>query len=99
VAESFFATLKKELVHRRSWPSRRELTTEAFECIEAFYNRVRRHSTLGMLSPADYENGTLSNPGAMADPAGRTSASEPPATEARPRGGAELEAMIETRGA
>jgi putative transposase len=64
VAESFFATLKKELVHRRSWPSRRELTTEAFEYIEAFYNRVRRHSTLGMLSPANYENGTLSNPGA-----------------------------------
>jgi putative transposase len=64
VAESFFATLKKELVHRRSWPSRRELTTEVFEYIEAFYNRVRRHSTLGMLSPADYENGTLSNPGA-----------------------------------
>src|SRR5215217_7383187 len=64
VAESFFATLKKELVHRRSWPSRRELTTEVFEYIEAFYNRVRRHSTLGMLSPADYENGTLSYPGA-----------------------------------
>jgi transposase InsO family protein len=64
VAESFFATLKKELVHRRSWPSRRELTTEVFEYIEAFYNRVRRHSTLGMLSPADYENGTLSNPSA-----------------------------------
>jgi putative transposase len=64
VAESFFATLKKELVHRRSWPSRRELTTEVFEYIEAFYNRVRRHSTLGMLSPADYESGTLSNPDA-----------------------------------
>jgi transposase InsO family protein len=64
VAESFFATLKKELVHRRSWPSRRELTAEVFEYIEAFYNRIRRHSTLGMLSPADYENGTLSHPGA-----------------------------------
>jgi putative transposase len=64
VAESFFATLKKELVHRRSWPSRRELTTEAFEYIEGFYNRVRRHSTLGYLSPADYENRTLIKPGA-----------------------------------
>ena len=62
VAESFFATLKKELVHRRSWPTRRELTTEVFEYIEAFYNRVRRHSTLGMLSPADYENRTLEQP-------------------------------------
>lgn len=55
VAESFFATLKKELVHRHSWPIRRELTTEVFEYIEAFYNRTRRHSRLGMLSPADYE--------------------------------------------
>jgi putative transposase len=64
VAESFFATLKKELVRRRSWPSRRELTSEVFEYIEAFYNRTRRHSTLGYLSPADYENTTLINPGA-----------------------------------
>src|SRR4051794_13785258 len=58
VAESFFATLKKELVHRRSWPTRRELTSEVFDYIEAFYNRVRRHSTLGMLSPLEFENTT-----------------------------------------
>jgi putative transposase len=64
VAESFFATLKKELVHRHSWPTRRELTSEVFEYIEAFYNRTRRHSTLGYLSPADYENRTLIDPGA-----------------------------------
>jgi putative transposase len=64
VAESFFATLKKELVHRRSWSTRRELTSELFEYIEAFYNRTRRHSTLGYLSPADYENRTLINRGA-----------------------------------
>ena len=38
VAESFFATLKKELVHRRSWPTRRELIGEVFEYVEAFYN-------------------------------------------------------------
>ena len=63
VAESFFATLKKELVHRRSWPTRRELTGEVFEYIEAFYNPRRRHSTLGMLSPADFENRTLGSPG------------------------------------
>lgn len=55
VAETFFATLKKELVHRSSWPTRQELASEVFEYIEAFYNRRRRHSTLGMLSPADYE--------------------------------------------
>jgi len=55
VAESFFATLKKELIHRRAWPTRRELGSAVFEYIEAFYNRERRHSTLGMLSPAEYE--------------------------------------------
>jgi putative transposase len=64
VAESFFATLKKELVHRRSWPTRRELTSEVFEYLEAFYNRARRHSTLGYLSPVDYENRTLIKSGA-----------------------------------
>jgi len=55
VAESFFATLKKELVRRRSWPSRRELIGEVFEYIEAFYNPIRRHSTLDYLSPAQFE--------------------------------------------
>jgi putative transposase len=55
VAETFFATLKKELVNRRSWPTRPELQSAVFEYIEAFYNRRRRHSTLGMLSPVDYE--------------------------------------------
>jgi hypothetical protein len=45
----------KELIHRRSWSSRRELSAAVFEYIEAFYNRERRHSTLGMLSPADFE--------------------------------------------
>ncbi len=64
VAESFFATLKKELVHRRSWPTRHELASEVFEYIEAFYNRVRRHSTLGMLAPLEFENSTLSDHGA-----------------------------------
>ena len=63
VAESFIATLKKELVHRRSWPTRRELTSEIFEYIEAFYNPRRRHSTLGMLSPIEFENTTLISPG------------------------------------
>jgi putative transposase len=55
VAESFFATLKKELINRRSWPSKAELRSEVFDYIEVFYNRERRHSTLGQLSPADYE--------------------------------------------
>jgi len=58
VAESFFATLKKELVHRRSWPTRRELISEVFEFVEGFYNTTRRHSTLGYLSPAQFETDT-----------------------------------------
>ena len=55
----FFATLKKALVHRRSLPTRDELMSEVFEYLEAVYNRTRRHSTPGYLSPADYENRTL----------------------------------------
>jgi putative transposase len=59
VAESFFATLKKELVHRQPWPSRRDLSSAIFEYIEAFYNRQRRHSTLDYLSPEEYERATI----------------------------------------
>ncbi len=55
VAESFFATLKKELVHRHSWPTRQELQSAVFDYIESFYNRERRHSTLGYLSPREFE--------------------------------------------
>ncbi len=63
VCESFFATLKKELTHRRSWPTRRELQTAVFAWIEGWYNRRRLHSTLGYLSPLDYENRTLGQGG------------------------------------
>jgi putative transposase len=55
VAESFFATLKKELIHREAWPNRDALRTAIFDYIEIFYNATRRHSTLGMLSPTEYE--------------------------------------------
>jgi putative transposase len=55
VAESFFATLKKELIRRQSWPTRAELRQAVFEYIEIFYNAARRHSTLGMLSPIQFE--------------------------------------------
>jgi putative transposase len=61
VAESFFATLKKELVHRSSWPTRRELISEVFEFIEGFYNTTRRHSTLGYLSPEQFETMNMIN--------------------------------------
>ena len=55
VAESFFASLQCELLDRRQWATRAELARAMFEWIEAFYNPTRRHSTLGYLSPLDYE--------------------------------------------
>lgn len=55
VLESFFATLKKELVYREDYTSREEAQREVFEYIEIYYNRQRRHSALGYLSPIDYE--------------------------------------------
>jgi len=53
--ESFFATLKKELVHHERYETRDEARRSLFEYIEIFYNRVRRHSALGYLSPAQFE--------------------------------------------
>ena len=55
VAESFFATLKTEMVHQRHFATRVEARTAIFEYIEIFYNRRRRHSSLGYLSPAEFE--------------------------------------------
>jgi transposase InsO family protein len=55
VCESFFSSLKKELLHRRSWPTKRGARTAVFEWIEGFYNRTRRHSSLGYLSPVTFE--------------------------------------------
>lgn len=55
VAESFFATLKNELVYRRSWPNRSDLRTHLFEYIEGFYNRRRLHSSLDYKTPAEVE--------------------------------------------
>ena len=55
VAESFFATLKKDLLRRRSFATRQEARTAVFDYIEAFYNPIRLHSTLGYLSPVEYE--------------------------------------------
>src|SRR4051794_11823077 len=62
--ESFHATLKKDLIHRRSWPTKAEARTAIFGYIEAFYNRRRRHSRLAMHSPLDFETSTLINRGA-----------------------------------
>jgi putative transposase len=53
--ESFFNTLKTELVSHRRYTTRAEATQEIFESLEVFYNRTRRHSTLGYRSPAEFE--------------------------------------------
>jgi putative transposase len=55
VVESFFATLKRECVHRVRFATRREATAQLFDYIECFYNRKRRHSALGFRSPNAYE--------------------------------------------
>lgn len=53
--ESFFASLKKELVHDEDYATRDQAKASIFEYIEAFYNRVRRHSALGYVAPDEYE--------------------------------------------
>ncbi|MFT7463522.1 MAG: putative transposase [Pseudohongiellaceae bacterium] len=55
VAESFFGTLKTELIHRETWPTRASARSAIHDYIEIFYNRKRRHSTLGGRPPAEFE--------------------------------------------
>ena len=55
LAESFVATLKTELLYRNAWPTRQAARTAIFEYVEGFYNPRRRHSALGHLSPAEFE--------------------------------------------
>jgi transposase InsO family protein len=57
VAESFFATYKKELIHTRPWNDASEVRQQTFLWIEGYYNRRRRHSTLAYLTPIEYELG------------------------------------------
>jgi transposase InsO family protein len=56
VLESFFSTLKKELIYREKYRDMEDLQKSLFEYIEIFYNRQRRHSTLGYLSPFEFES-------------------------------------------
>ncbi len=59
VAESFFATLKGDLVVDADWPTRRDATVALCEYIDVWYNRQRRHSSLGYRSPVQYEREVL----------------------------------------
>jgi transposase InsO family protein len=55
VGESWFSTLKEELIYRQSWATKAQVRRAVFEFIEVFYNRQRLHSSLDYLSPAEYE--------------------------------------------
>jgi len=56
ITETFFSTLKKELVYQRSFSNRAEAQRAIFEYIEVFYNRIRIHSSLDYKSPVEYES-------------------------------------------
>jgi transposase InsO family protein len=66
VAESFFATIKTELLHRQAWPTHHAARQAIFEYIEGWYNTRRRHSSLGYLSPATFEATTQPLPAPQA---------------------------------
>ena len=55
VVEAFWARLQTELLNTKKWKTRTELATAIFDWIEVFYNRTRRHGSLGNMSPAEYE--------------------------------------------
>ena len=55
IIESFWGRMQVELLNRKRWNTRLELANAIFEYLEIFHNRRRRHSSLGMLTPAEYE--------------------------------------------
>jgi putative transposase len=59
VVESFFSTLKRELVNRYSWPTKADARAAIFEWVEVFYNRKRIHTTLGNYAPEEFERLSL----------------------------------------
>jgi len=56
VIESFWGRMQTELLNRKRWNTRVELASAMFEYVEVFHNRQRRHSSIGMLTPIEYEN-------------------------------------------
>jgi transposase InsO family protein len=55
VIESFWSRMQVELLDRKRWETRIELASAIFEYLEIFHNRQRRHSSLGMLTPVEFE--------------------------------------------
>jgi putative transposase len=68
VCEAFHATVKKERIYRQAWPTRAQARTAVFAYIEGFYNPRRRHSTLGYLSPAEFERHHAEQPTRALEP-------------------------------
>jgi transposase InsO family protein len=66
VAESFFSSLKTELIHRQSWPTRAQVRRAMFDYIEVFFNRKRLHSSLDYMTPTEYETKIHCNNAAQA---------------------------------
>ena len=56
VIESFWGRMQTELLNRKRWKTRVELANAMFDYLEIFHNRQRRHSSIGMLTPIEYEN-------------------------------------------
>jgi transposase InsO family protein len=69
VSERFFATLKRELVHRCRFGTRADAASAIFEFIEAFNSRSRLHSTIGYLPPVEFEESWLMNRASTAESA------------------------------
>ena len=65
VAESFFSTLKTELIHRCSFATRAEAVEAIGGYVDGFYNPIRKHSTVGYVSPVEYESGTCAHGDAL----------------------------------
>jgi putative transposase len=65
VAEAFFSNLKKERIRRRIYPTRQDARSDVFDYIEVFYNRKRRHSYLGQLSPYEFEQQKVETEGCL----------------------------------
>ena len=62
VVEAFWARMQVELLNRQRWRTRIELANAIFEYLEIFHNRQRRHSSLGMRTPIEYERIHYDNP-------------------------------------
>jgi len=59
VVESYFSTLKAERTNRKHYQTRNAARADVFDYIERFYNPIRRHSTLGNVSPANFERAAV----------------------------------------